>query len=67
MDNSYKALVSVKLSALYQQLDKNHIYMHANKSHHSHHIYTPTYTQSIATEMHGLPRPVKSAVQKGKS
>ena len=42
-------------------------YIHFNKRYHSRHIYTPTYTQSIATGMHDLPRPVKSAVQKGKS
>ena len=30
-------------------------------------VYTPTYTQSIATGMHGLPRPVKRPVFRSSS
>ena len=69
-NNSYTALSSntcVKLTALYKQLDQNHIYIHFNKPDHSRHIYTPTHTQSIGTVTHGLPRPVKRPIQRVKS
>ena len=69
-NNSYTALFSntcVKLTALYKQLDQNHIYIHFNKPDHSCHIYTPTHTQSIGTVTHGLPRPVQRPVQRMKS
>ena len=43
------SLTRVKLTSLYKQPE--HTYIHFNKLHHSRHVNTPTYTQSIGTEI----------------
>ena len=56
----------VKVTALYKQLDKNHVtYILTHFTIHAMiYSYTPTYTHSIATGMHGLPRPVERPVRR---
>ena len=60
------SLTRIKLTVQTNNLTKSTLtYIWTN--HHSCQIFTPTYTQSIATGMHGLPRPVKRPFQGGKS